>query len=57
MTGNKRFILEYDETGAIVRVWSWAEWVKLPLFGRTWEAEMVEARDELDAYIKGANNG
>ena len=36
----------------VIRVWKWADWLRTPVSSRNWESAMIDARDELDAYMK-----
>lgn len=52
------FIVEWSkEWGEPIAVHPWDEWIKIPVGKRNFFSESIEARDELDAYIKarGAN--
>jgi hypothetical protein len=48
----EQFVIVYDEEGAVTEVWSWWDWLQIPVSDRDWRSELVHARDALDAYIK-----
>lgn len=48
-----KFVVEWsDGCREVIRVWKWDDWLRTPVSSRNWESAMIDARDELDAYIK-----
>ena len=55
------FVVEWDaDLTEVINVYSWNEWLKIPVWARPLDVRGVYARDKLDAYkiaMTGANNG
>lgn len=48
-----KFVVEWsDECREIIRVWTWYDWLRTPVSSRNWESALIDAHDELDAFIK-----
>ena len=49
-----QFIVEWadEDPESVTRVWTWDDWLKISIGKRNWNSALVEARDELDAYLK-----
>ncbi len=48
-----KFVVEWsDDCSEVIRVWKWDDWLRTEVSSRNWESAIIDARDELDAYIK-----
>jgi hypothetical protein len=50
------YIVEWSKGWSeVLAVHKWEDWAKTPVSNRSWYAEAIEARDELDAYMQATN--